>query len=127
MGRIAMAIQSRFPGAIRHGLVMLTLLTVLTGQVSAETAESAGKNEQSAEYWLNRLGPALNMTSYRGVFVYARGDQVSSMQIAHRYRDGMVEERLYYWLHFLKNLSWYQVTHLDSMLIRSFFDCQDCA
>ncbi len=73
---------------------MLTLLTVLTGQVSAETAESAGKNEQSAEYWLNRLGPALNMTSYRGVFVYARGDQVSSMQIAHRYRDGMVEERL---------------------------------
>ena len=94
MGRIAMAIQSRIPGAIRHGLVMLTLLTVLTGQVSAETAESAGKNEQSAEYWLNRLGPALNMTSYRGVFVYARGDQVSSMQIAHRYRDGMVEERL---------------------------------
>ncbi|MGM0769238.1 MAG: MucB/RseB C-terminal domain-containing protein [Pseudomonadota bacterium] len=49
---------------------------------------------RSAEQWLAQLGPALNMTSYRGVFVYARGDQVSSLQIAHRYRDGMVEERL---------------------------------
>jgi len=53
--------------------------------------------EQSARdpgYWLDRLVPALTKTSYRGVFVYARGDQVSSMQVAHRYRDGMVEERL---------------------------------
>ncbi|HEY9119732.1 MAG TPA: sigma-E factor regulatory protein RseB domain-containing protein, partial [Marinobacter sp.] len=54
-------------------------------------AEAVAKD---AEYWLDRLGPALNMTSYRGVFVYARGDQVSSMQIAHRYQDGVVEERL---------------------------------
>lgn len=46
------------------------------------------------DYWLQQLGPALTKTSYRGVFVYARGDQVSSMQIAHRYHEGRVEERL---------------------------------
>lgn len=50
--------------------------------------------EDEAAAWLERLGPALNMTSYRGVFVYARGESVHSMQIAHRYNDGVVEERL---------------------------------
>lgn len=48
----------------------------------------------SPEYWFRQLGPALMQTSYRGVFVYARGDQVHSVQIAHRYRGGQVEERL---------------------------------
>lgn len=50
--------------------------------------------EKSAAYWLEQLGPALNMTSYRGVFVYARGSSVHSMQIAHRFHNGIVEERL---------------------------------
>lgn len=50
--------------------------------------------EKTAAYWLERLGPALNMTSYRGVFVYARGSNVHSMQIAHRFHKGIVEERL---------------------------------
>jgi sigma-E factor negative regulatory protein RseB len=54
----------------------------------------AAADESEAAAWLERLGPALNMTSYRGVFVYARGDRVHSMQIAHRYHDGVVEERL---------------------------------
>lgn len=49
---------------------------------------------EPAESWLLKLGPALNMTTYRGVFVYSRGEQVSSMAIAHRYRDGRVDERL---------------------------------
>jgi len=54
----------------------------------------AAADEDEASAWLERLGPALNMTSYRGVFVYARGESVHSMQIAHRYNDGVVEERL---------------------------------
>ncbi|WP_227538084.1 MucB/RseB C-terminal domain-containing protein [Marinobacter vulgaris] len=74
------------------GRPMLALLSVLAfflaGQAFSDTAS------KDAEYWLDRLGPALNMTSYRGVFVYARGNQVSSMQIAHRYQNGVVEERL---------------------------------
>ncbi len=50
--------------------------------------------DKTAADWLEQLGPALNMTSYRGVFVYARGANVHSMQIAHRYHNGIVEERL---------------------------------
>lgn len=55
---------------------------------------AAAEPGSEAEAWLARLGPSLNMTTYRGVFVYTRGDQVSSMRVAHRYRDGIVEERL---------------------------------
>jgi sigma-E factor negative regulatory protein RseB len=51
-------------------------------------------NSTEAVEWLRRLGPAMNMTSYRGVFVYGRGQQVHSMQVAHRYSGSMVEERL---------------------------------
>lgn len=65
----------------------LTLLFFL----AAARAEPA---TTSAESWLERLGPALNTTSYKGVFVYSRGDQVSSMRIVHRYREGEVQERL---------------------------------
>lgn len=50
--------------------------------------------EETAEEWLARLGPALNMTTYRGVMAYTRGDQVSAMRVAHRYQNGHVEERL---------------------------------
>ncbi|MDO3722955.1 MucB/RseB C-terminal domain-containing protein [Marinobacter sp. chi1] len=65
---------------------LLTLLFFLILPLRAE--------ELTADQWLERLGPALNMTSYRGVFVYGRGSQMHSLQIAHRYRDGMVQERL---------------------------------
>ncbi|WP_410003454.1 MucB/RseB C-terminal domain-containing protein [Marinobacter sp. F3R11] len=67
-------------------LLALLLLMVMSA--------SAVAGDKSAVYWLERLGPALNMTSYRGVFVYARGSSVHSMQIAHRYHNGIVEERL---------------------------------
>ncbi|MFL1467252.1 MucB/RseB C-terminal domain-containing protein [Marinobacter sp. HN1S83] len=79
-----------------HRLCMVTVAMLLAASPAvAVSAESeTGTASKTAEQWLARLGPALNMTSYRGVFVYARGDQVSSLQIAHRYRDGVVEERL---------------------------------
>lgn len=67
-------------------LRVLLLVVVPLQAARADTSE--------VSRWLEQLAPALNMTSYRGVFVYARGDQVHSMQVAHRYRDGMVEERL---------------------------------
>jgi sigma-E factor negative regulatory protein RseB len=62
--------------------------------VQTATGAGAESSPQTATQWLERMGPALNMTSYRGVLVYARGDQVHSMQIAHRFRNGRVEERL---------------------------------
>ena len=68
--------------------VLVGLLFVLVAPLPAV----ADQDEASA--WLERLGPALNMTTYRGVFVYARGERVHSMQIAHRFNHGVVEERL---------------------------------
>ncbi|WP_241956486.1 MucB/RseB C-terminal domain-containing protein [Marinobacter maroccanus] len=68
--------------------VLVGLLLTIAGPLAAAA------DEDEAAAWLERLGPALNMTSYRGVFVYARGESVHSMQIAHRYNDGVVEERL---------------------------------
>lgn len=75
---------------------LVALLCLLINPVRAELASETKKSSEApaAMAWLERLGPALNMTSYRGVFVYARGDQVHSMRIAHRYRNGRVEERL---------------------------------
>lgn len=77
-------------------VIRLLLLVLLSfGGTGAVVAAAAAPDvDDQAEAWLARLGPALNMTTYRGVFVYTRGDQVSSMQVAHRYRDGNVEERL---------------------------------
>lgn len=72
------------------GRVFLALAVLV--MASASTGVAAG--QQDPAYWLQKLGPALTKTSYKGVFVYVRGDQVSSMQIAHRYHDGVVEERL---------------------------------
>ncbi|MDO6441091.1 MucB/RseB C-terminal domain-containing protein [Marinobacter sp. 2_MG-2023] len=69
-----------------RGLLALALVLAVPAYAVA--------GEKTAVYWLEKLAPALNMTSYRGVFVYARGASVHSMQIAHRYHDGMVEERL---------------------------------
>lgn len=76
----------------------MMLFSAASVSVAASVVDSAGQppaaQPKTASEWLARLGPALNMTSYRGVFVYTRGDQVHSMQIAHRFRDGQVEERL---------------------------------
>lgn len=82
---------------LRHALAGLILgLAVPMAHAGSATAEAPDITDDAATAmsWLERLGPALNMTSYRGVFVYARGDQVHSMQIAHRFREGQVEERL---------------------------------
>lgn len=70
-------------------VLMAALLLLATGAHAA-----SDENTGQAERWLARLGPALNMTTYRGVLVYTRGEQISSMRVAHRYLDGHVEERL---------------------------------
>ncbi|MBS3803099.1 MAG: MucB/RseB C-terminal domain-containing protein [Oleiphilaceae bacterium] len=63
------------------------LLTLGSG--AALASQSA-----TAEGWLQRLGPAMTLTTYQGVFVYARGELAHTMQIAHRYHNGQIEERL---------------------------------
>lgn len=71
-----------FAGAV---VVMLLLINSMTAQATPP---------KSAQSLLKELGPALEKTSYRGVFVYSRGDQVSSLHVVHRYRNKQVEERL---------------------------------
>ncbi len=75
------------------GTALVTVLVLLFAMQPVKADESPA-DPDPAMAWLERMGPALNMTSYRGVFVYARGDRVHSMRIAHRYRNGRVEERL---------------------------------
>lgn len=83
---------SRFSLASLSLCGLLALVLVLA--MPAYGVEKEKTEEKTAAYWLEQLGPALNMTSYRGVFVYARGSSVHSMQIAHRFHKGIVEERL---------------------------------
>ncbi|WP_372964773.1 MucB/RseB C-terminal domain-containing protein [Marinobacter sp.] len=87
-------VKNRLVMALRF--VFLAVSFFMGASVAYSQAPEAPESEPvgQAMAWLERLGPALNMTSYEGVFVYARGDQVHSMRIAHRYRDGRVEERL---------------------------------
>lgn len=82
----------RLSGLQRTWLAPCLLLLVLLLALPARAPASSG--DETAETWLLKLGPALNMTTYRGIFVYSRGDQVNSMMIAHRYRNGQVDERL---------------------------------
>lgn len=84
-------VSRRASAALMLSVLVWLAVVALPG---AHASEPAAGEPQTAADWLERLGPALNMTSYTGVFVYARGDQVHSMRIAHRFQDGRVEERL---------------------------------
>lgn len=70
--------------------VQALLAAILVFSAGAATSAQA----ETARGWLERMGPAMTLTAYRGVFVYARGDLVHTMQIAHRYHNDRIEERL---------------------------------
>lgn len=90
----AINVSMSYPRFSCPRLMSLSLSGLLALFLTLAAPVLALAGEKTAAYWLEQLGPALNMTSYRGVFVYARGSSVHSMQIAHRYRDGIVRERL---------------------------------
>lgn len=69
------------------GLYGLPVRAADAGPFSADTSVSADE-------WLEHLEVALEQTSYRGVFIYARGAEVNAMGIVHRYQGGQVRERL---------------------------------
>jgi sigma-E factor negative regulatory protein RseB len=79
---------------LRFFLALAVMFLWMPAATRATEAQPQTANSAEAVQWLQRLGPAMNMTSYRGVFVYGRGQQVHSMQVAHRYNGSMVEERL---------------------------------
>ncbi|GIX22053.1 MAG: siderophore-interacting protein [Gammaproteobacteria bacterium] len=43
---------------------------------------------------LARMAEAMRVRNYSGVFVYRHGDEVETLRIVHRHRDGRVDERL---------------------------------
>ena len=47
-----------------------------------------------ADEWLENMASVMKTQSYRGVFVYNRGNISSSMKVIHRYKDGVERERL---------------------------------
>lgn len=92
------------PSVVTHKfwILALSLLWLLYGgaAIASESEAASAKEgapvgeESSAREWLDKLATALEKTSYRGVFVYARGADVNAMRIVHRYSDGTVTERL---------------------------------
>ncbi|ABC28636.1 sigma factor algU negative regulatory protein MucB [Hahella chejuensis KCTC 2396] len=66
----------------------LVSLLALISLVSAP-AQASGPQE-----WLQRMLEARQELSYRGAFIYSRGDEMSSMKVFHRTQDGVEKERL---------------------------------
>ncbi len=78
-----------------------TCLIVFATAFYAQSAASAAKNSEqvsgsslSGDAWFERMVVAMQTQSYRGVFVYSRGDISSSMKVIHRYKDGEDREKL---------------------------------
>lgn len=63
----------------------LLLMTALSQATEAQYVPSD---------WLKKMQRAAIEENYRGTFVFSRGEMMSSMRIAHRYKDGLEEERL---------------------------------
>ena len=65
--------------------IILVLSIIIPLQVFAST---------EADEWLENMASAMKKESYRGVFVYSRGEISSSMKVIHRYKEGVERERL---------------------------------
>ena len=77
-------------------LMLVLYVALSTMQVFAQAnVQSADQSiTQSAEYWLEKMQDAAAKVNYRGTFVFSRGEMTSSMQIVHRYTDGLEQERM---------------------------------
>lgn len=65
---------------------------------AAEGGASASKSgpdaKRDVDYWLDRMGEALRTENYEGIFTYMRGHQFDTIEVVHRFNDGMEVERL---------------------------------
>lgn len=75
---------------------LVVLLAVLSlGLSSFASAESAfAQSQRSAQDWLMKMQEASVQSNYKGTFVFTRGRMTSTVQIVHRYQDGVEQERL---------------------------------
>lgn len=76
-------------------LLLLPGVNAIAATIENPESKSVSSSLQlSGEAWLERMAVAMQTQSYRGVFVYSRGDISSSMKVIHRYKDGEDREKL---------------------------------
>lgn len=87
---------SRSRKQTNKGWSLVALLTALClGWSSFVSAESApAEAQRSAQDWLMKMQEASVQSNYKGTFVFTRGRMTSTVQIVHRYQDGVEQERL---------------------------------
>ena len=67
-------------------LVLVSSLVLMAGHSHADS--------EQAKEWLSKMRTAALQESYRGTFMFSRGDMSSSMRVVHRFYDGQEQERL---------------------------------
>lgn len=72
-------------GALARRLPVLTLGVAVAGLALAA---------ESPEDWLARMTTALEQLNYRGTLVHSHDGKIETLSITHRYRDGVVKEKL---------------------------------
>jgi sigma-E factor negative regulatory protein RseB len=87
--------KSSFKGVVvtnplKPGLKVLLLLLIML----LVTPVSFASDDLSAEQWIAKMREAATYSSYRGTFMFSRGDMSSSMRVVHRFKDGEEQERL---------------------------------
>ena len=89
--------QSRTPlKGSRWFKSLAVLMVMLSTATRAETLEATtlSEDERAPDYWIEKMSSSLLRENYRGVFTLARGHQFSSLEVDHRFRDGVVQEQL---------------------------------
>ena len=78
------------------GIALLMLLGSFLNQAVAVDRGVIGlrAEERDPNHWIEKMGTALIEENYRGVFTIARGREFNSIEIDHRYQDGVVTEHL---------------------------------
>lgn len=69
-------------------------LRCLCGLVIASLSYPVFAESSEPEVWLNRMQEATIQENYRGTFVFTRGEMASTVQVVHRFKDGLEMERL---------------------------------
>lgn len=75
-----------------HATCFCLLLALAPGL--SLSADSGGDATDEPMVWLQRMQEAAVQTNYRGTFVFSRGKMSSTVEVVHRYKDGLEEERL---------------------------------
>lgn len=74
--------------------ILLLVIAVMVESKRVWAQDSSGEDDQEAHVWLDKMSRAFKEKNYRGRFVYLSNDQVNSLEIFHKVKDGKEFERL---------------------------------